>query len=235
MKLDVLVFAAHPDDAELFCGGSIAKMINQGYRVGIVDLTQGELGSRGSASVRKQEAGEAAKILGINVRENALIPDGNIELTPENRLRVIRFIRKYRPAIVFAPYREDRHPDHAHASQLVSEACFYSGLVKIETGQSVHRPKQIIYYLNHDLTNPSFVADISDFFGIKLKAIKAYQSQFYSGKKSDEPETFISSKAFWDFIETRARFYGNLAGVRYGEPFFTTSVIKIDNIFKIFA
>ncbi len=237
MKLDILAFGTHPDDVELFCGGTIARLVEQGCRVGIVDLTEGELGTRGNAQQRRKEAEIAANILGVHIRENAAIPDGNIELNSQNRQTIIHFVRKFQPALVIAPFDQDRHPDHEHASRLITEACFYAGLHKIEDGQKAHRPKGIIYYFSHYLEQPTFVVDISDFFKTKLMGLEAYESQFFSGtqRRTQEKETYISTMSFWQSIEMRAKFYGHLIGVEYGEPFFYRAPLKINNLFEIFA
>ncbi len=235
MKLDVLVFSTHPDDAELFCGGTIARLVHQGYRVGIVDLTHGELSTRGTRELRMQEALAAADVLGIHVRENAGLPDGNIENNRANQMVLINFIRRFQPKLVFAPFDQDRHPDHVHASKLVTESCFYAGLPKIKTEDPAFRPRQIIYYFSHYLEQPTFVVDVSEFFQTKLLALQAYASQFYNGQTSEEPETFISGKTFWEGIKARARFYGHMIEAEYGEPFFYRSVLKINNIYEFFA
>ncbi|WP_456409042.1 bacillithiol biosynthesis deacetylase BshB1 [Caldithrix abyssi] len=236
MKLDVLAFGTHPDDVELFCGGTIARLVDQGCRVGIVDLTRGELGTRGNAKLRHKESQVAAATLGVHIRENVGISDGNIALNPENRQKIIYFVRKFQPKLVLAPYEQDRHPDHEHASKLITESCFYAGLVRIEDGQKAHRPKGIIYYFSHHVQQPTFIVDISEFFKTKLMGLRAYKSQFYSGEKSDgQQETYISTAKFWQSIEVRARFYGNLIGVEYGEPFFYRSPLKITNLLENFA
>ncbi|MCD6377166.1 MAG: bacillithiol biosynthesis deacetylase BshB1 [Caldisericaceae bacterium] len=236
MKLDVLAFGTHPDDVELFCGGTIASLVEQGYRVGIVDLTRGELGTRGDVQTRQKEAEVAANILGVHIRENAGLADGNIEINSQNRHKLISLIRKFQPKLVLLPFNQDRHPDHEHASRLISEACFYAGLSKIEDGQQAHRPSSIIFYFSHYLKDPSFVVDISEFFKTKRMSLEAYESQFYTKQKQNtQPETYISSASFWQAIEIRARFYGHLIGVEYGEPFFYCSPLKINNLFEIFA
>ncbi len=233
-EMDVLVFAPHPDDAELFCGGAILKLKKQGARVGLIDLTRGELGTRGSAEKRREEAAEAARILGVDLRENAGLPDGNIAVDTASKRTVIEFIRTYRPKIVLAPYWEDRHPDHVNASHLLSAAFFYSGLEKVKTEREAYRPKSLIYYFQHKVERPSFVVDISDEFKTKLEAIKAYTSQFHD-PGSKEPETYISSPEFMKSVETRARYFGFQIGAAHGEPFYVKSAIKIDNLQQIFA
>lgn len=229
MKLDALFFAAHPDDAELCCGGTIAKLVKSGKKTGIVDLTMGELGTRGSAATRKKEAGKASKVLGLSVRENLKIRDGDIENNPKNRLKVISVIRRYRPEIIFLPHFYDRHPDHGNAHILVKQSAFYSGLSKIHIpGLAAHKPKRNFYYMQTYTFEPSFIVDISDTFKIKMSAIACYSSQFYNPEMKG-PETFISDKKFIDYISARSEFYGFEIGVKYGEPFYTEEKIKIDS------
>ena len=232
MKLDSLFIGAHPDDVELSCGGTVVKMVKAGNSVGILNLTRGELSTRGSVKIREREASEAAKILGVKVRENLELEDGSIENNPGNRLKLISAIRKYTPELIFAPYPRDRHPDHKHASQLVSEASFYSGLTKIITKigskkQKPYRPNRILYYMQTYTFEPSFITDISNEFETKMKAIRCYASQFYN-PESKEPDTFISDKKFIEYLEARARFYGFQIGARYGEPFFSEEALKLD-------
>jgi len=232
MNLDVLVFAAHPDDAELTMGGTIAKLTQNNYKVGIIDFTKGELGTRGSAETRQKEAFQAAIILKLAIRENLLIPDGNIQRNKENLMKVIMAIRKYKPKILFAPYFNDRHPDHIDTSKLVKEAMFSSGLSKIKTfdkevAQENYRPKKLFYYMQTYSFEPSFVMDISESFDIKMKAVKVYDTQFYD-PKSKEPETFISQPGFLSFIEARAKIYGFQIGKQFGEPFFCEENIELD-------
>jgi bacillithiol biosynthesis deacetylase BshB1 len=232
--LDFLFFAAHPDDAEIFCGGTVSRLVSQNYKVGIIDLTKGELSTRGTVEIRAKETHEATKILNIHHRSNLGIADGNIDNTQENRIKIEEAIREQKPKIVFVPYNEDRHPDHINASKVVTEACFYSGLVKIETKHPAFRPKSVIYYFSHVVREPSFIVDISDYLETKIKAIKAFKSQFFN-PDSTQPETFISNKRFIESIEGRARYFGHQIGVEYGEPFFVKSKIKINNIYEIFS
>ena len=234
MKLDILAFSAHPDDVELSCGGTVVKMVKSGYAVGIADLTEAELSTRGNVERRRKETENSSKILGISTRENLKIPDGQIENNSSNRLKMIRCIRKYQPEIILAPYFEDRHPDHVHASNLIMESNFYSGLSKIDTGVAPHRAKNVIYYYQHLVDKPSFVVDITDEFDRKMEAVKAFNSQFYN-PESDEPETYISQRRFLDSIQTRAQYFGYRIGVEYGEPFFIKSTIKINNLYEIFS
>lgn len=234
MKLDFLVFAAHPDDAELSMGGTIAKQINNGSKFGIIDLTQGELGTRGNKDTRAEESALASKVLNISIRENFKIPDGKIVVNDENINKIIVAIRKYRPAIIFAPYFNDRHPDHIDASMLIKRAHFLSGLPKIKTElegieQEAYRAKKIFYFAQTYEFSPTFIVDITDTFDIKMEAMRAYKSQFYNeGEKNSEPETFISSPDFFDSIIARAKTYGFKIGKKYGEPFYSEELIEVD-------
>jgi len=230
MNLDILVFAAHPDDAELSMGGTISKLTQENYKVGIVDLTKGELGTRGNEKTRQKEAAKADKILNVSVRVNLGIPDGDIQRTKENLMMVIREIRKFKPKIIFAPYCRDRHPDHQDASALVKEAMFSTGLPKVKTfgnriEQKAYRPKKLFYYMQTYTFEPTFIVDISESFKDKMEAIMAYQSQLYNSN-SKEPSTFISSKNFIEFIEGRSKFYGFSIGKGYGEPFYCEEAIE---------
>ena len=232
MNLDVLVFAAHPDDAELSMGGTIAKLTSQNFKVGLIDLTRGELGTRGSTDIRQKEAFQAALNLKIAVRENLNIPDGNIGKNQQNLVKVIMAIRKYRPKIIFAPFFNDRHPDHVDASALVKQAMFSTGLMKIKTfdkevAQQAYRPNRLFYYMQTYTFEPSFIVDVSSCFEIKMKAVNSYSSQFFN-PKSTEPETFISKPGFIQYIESRAQFYGFQIGKQYGEPFFCEEKIEFE-------
>lgn len=237
MNLDALVFAAHPDDAELAMGGTIAKFNKENLKIGIIDLTRGELGTRGTAETRQKEAFEAAIILKSSVRENLDLPDGNIANTKENLIKIIMIIRKYKPKIIFAPYFNDRHPDHIDASKLVKRAMFSTGLQKIKTfdkevPQAAYRPAKLIYYMQTYTFKPSFIVDISDTFQLKMDAVKSYSTQFHN-PKSIEPETFISKPGFLNYIESRAVFYGFQIGKNYGEAFFCEEEIEM-NIKNLF-
>lgn len=223
MKLDILAFAAHPDDIELAASGTLLAHIAMGKKVGIVDLTRGELGTRGSAELRDKEATESSKILGLHVRENLRMRDGFFVKDETHLLRVIEMIRKYQPEIVLANSEFDRHIDHGRAADLVHDACFLSGLRKIETShhgrdQEAWRPKAVYHYIQDYYTKPDVVFDITPFYDQKLKSISAFSSQFFN-LNSDEPETPISSKDFWDFLEARARQFGRLINATYGEGF----------------
>lgn len=232
MYLDVLIFAAHPDDAELSMGGTIAKLTKNNFKVGIIDITRGELGTRGTAEIRQKEAFQAAIILKTSVRENLSIPDGNIEKNKENLCKIVMEIRRYRPKIIFAPYFNDRHPDHIDASLLVKQAMFTTGLSKFKTFdkevlQQPYRPKKLFYYMQTYTFDPAFIVDISDTFDDKKKAVHCYSTQFHN-PKSTEPETFISQPQFINYIDARARFYGFHIGKNYGEPFYSEEKIEMD-------
>ena len=232
MNLDVLVFAAHPDDAELAMGGTIARFTHNEIKVGIIDLTRGELGTRGTPQTRQKEAFQAAILLKAAVRENLHIPDGGIAQNKENLMKVIMTLRKYKPRIVFAPYFNDRHPDHIYTSNLVKEAVFSSGLEKVKTfqkevSQEKFRPGKIYYYMQTYTFEPSFIVDITGYQELKMKAVKTYSTQFYD-PKSKEPETFISKPDFINYIESRSQFYGFQIGKQFGEPFFSEEKIELD-------
>jgi len=234
MKLDALIICAHPDDAELCMGGTIAKFIKNKMKVGIIDLTKGELGTRGNEQTRKIEAESSSKILGITVRESLDLHDGNIIINDENVLKVISKIRQHKPKIVFTSYFKDRHVDHINASQLVKKAFFMSGLQKVQTfinskQQEFYRPQKLYYYMHFYAFEPSFIVDISDTFETKMKSIKAFKTQFFD-PKSTEPETFISQPNFLKFVVSRAQVYGFRIGKTYGEPFFCEEDIEMSVI-----
>ena len=217
MKLDILAFGAHPDDVELSCSGTIAKEISLGKKVGIVDLTRGELGTRGSAEIRDVEAANAAKILGVQVRENLNMRDGFFVNDEKHQLEIIKMIRKYKPEIVLCNAIDDRHIDHPKGSRLVSDACFLSGLRRIETkldnvNQEAWRPKVVYHYIQWKVLEPDFVVDITGFMDIKEQSILAYSSQFYD-PNSKEPVSPITSKNFLDSVKYRAQDLGRLVGV----------------------
>jgi len=237
MKLDILAFAAHPDDVELSASGTLMKHIALGKKVGIVDLTQGELGSRGTIETRYTEAEKASQIMGIHYRENLKMRDGFFEINEENKLSIIQQIRKTQPTIVLANAVSDRHPDHARASKLISEACFYAGLVKIETQmdgeiQMAHRPKVLYHYIQDRFIRPDFVVDVSDFVDAKLEAIKAFKTQFYD-PESNEPNTPISGKEFLDFIKSRMRELARPIGADYAEGFTVERFVGVNDLFDL--
>ena len=223
MKLDILAFGAHPDDVELGCSGTIAKEVSQGKKVGIIDLTRGELGTRGSVETRNSESAKASEILGVSIRENLDMRDGFFVNDEAHQLKVIQMIRKYQPEIVLCNAIDDRHIDHGKGSKLVSDACFLSGLRQIKTElngeiQEAWRPKLIYHYIQWKNIEPDFVVDISDFMETKMNSVLAYGSQFYD-PKSNEPVTPIASKNFLESIKYRAQDLGRLVGVEYAEGF----------------
>ena len=238
--IDVLAIVAHPDDAELGCAGTLLLHAKKGQRTGIIDLTDGALGTRGSVAIRKKEAEQATQILGLSVRRQLDLQDGYIDNSQENKRKVIQIIRKYRPRIVITNALEDRHPDHGHAASLVTEAAFLSGLVKIETRneqeclQSAHRPKKLYYFLQAYYHEPSVVVDISEVWTQKMEALRAYRSQFQQSEKDTGPETYISRPAFQHFLEARARSLGFRIGATYGEGFMTKQLIGIQDLDTIF-
>lgn len=234
MKLDILAFGAHPDDVELGCGGTIAKEIALGKKVGIIDLTRGELGTRGSVEIRNRESANAAKILGVSVRENLDMRDGFFVNDESNQLEIIKMIRKYTPEIVLCNAIDDRHIDHGKGGQLVSDACFLSGLIKIETEikgekQDAWRPKLVYHYIQWKNIEPDFVVDITGYNEKKVEAILAYGSQFYNAN-SDEPETPIASKNFLESLSYRAQDLGRLIGVDYAEGFTVERYLAVNSL-----
>lgn len=220
VKLDILVFGAHADDVELACAGTVLRATKAGQKVGIIDLTMAEMGTRGDVETRRRESLESAEILGVELRERLDFGDGRMRAGEAEETELIRVIRRYRPEILIAPYPDDRHPDHTRTGQLVTDAWFYAGLVKRETGEPAHRPDAVLYYIQNYVQHPSFVVDITDHWEDRLRAIRAYRSQFHN-PSSDEPETFISQKSFIDMIEARARHFGALIGVEFGEAYVT--------------
>ncbi|MCW8981037.1 MAG: bacillithiol biosynthesis deacetylase BshB1 [Altibacter sp.] len=237
MKLDILAIGAHPDDVELGCGATLAKEINNGKKVGILDLTRGELGTRGSAEIRDKEAGKAAKILGASVRLNLEFADGFFVNNAASQLEVIKILRKYQPDIVLCNAVDDRHIDHAKGSRLASDACFLSGLARIETifegnHQKAWRPKQVYHYIQWKHITPDVVVDVSGFIEKKLEAVFAYASQFHR-ENAVEPETPISSTNFRDSITYRAQDLGRLIGVAHGEGFTAERYVAVDSLFKL--
>jgi bacillithiol biosynthesis deacetylase BshB1 len=234
MKLDILAFGAHPDDVELGCSGTIAKEISLGKKVGIIDLTRGELGTRGSAEIRDREAAAAAKILGVSVRENLNMRDGFFVNDEEHQLAVIRMIRKYQPDIVLCNAVDDRHIDHGKGSKLVSDACFLSGLRKIETEyngetQTTWRPKVVYHYIQWKNLQPDFVVDVTGFTDIKQQAILAYSSQFYN-PEAKEPETPIATKNFLESLHYRTQDLGRLIGTEHGEGFTVERYLAVKSL-----
>ena len=234
-KLDLLVFAAHPDDAELCTGGLIAKMVRLGHKVGIVDLTTGQMGTRGSVAQREEEAVRATKILGLTVRDNLGLIDGELSAEdPPTKRKVVEVIRKYRPTVVLAGLEVDRHPDHYRGGQLVSDAAWLADRIKYDTDQVRHQVKRLCYYPQHYVKDVSFVVDISEDFETKLRAVLAFSTQLYQAD-SKEPTTAISSKDFMDFWKARARYFGGLIGRSYGEPYFMHQPAEIFDPVKLWS
>lgn len=238
MKLDILVLASHPDDAEISCAGTIARHIALGHKVGIVDLTQGELGTRGTVEIRAREAAASARILGVAVRENLGLKDGFFQNDPTHQLSVIRAVRKFQPSIVLANAVYDRHIDHGKGASLAYDACFLSGLVRIETfddngkKQMPWRPGVVYHYIQSLYIEPDFIVDISDYWDKKVEAIQAFKSQFYD-PSSDEAETYISSPGFIKMLEARAIDWGYAIGTRYGEGFTTRRYPGVKSLFDL--
>lgn len=228
MKLDILAIGAHPDDVELGCGGTVAKMVAEGKKVGILDLTRGELGTRGTAETRKNEAAAAAEILGVEFRENLGFRDGFFVNDEKHQLKLIEVIRKYRPEIILCNAVDDRHIDHGKGADLVESACFLSGLRKIETGQEAWRPKHIFHYIQWYPLTPDFVMDISGYLEKKKEAVFAFKTQFFD-PKNEEPNTPISSKLFQESIENRAKDLGMLIGSEAGEGFMLKGYLGLKN------
>ncbi|RQP14404.1 MAG: bacillithiol biosynthesis deacetylase BshB1 [Chryseobacterium sp.] len=234
MKVDILAIGAHPDDVELSCGGTLAKLIDEGKTVAVVDLTEGELGTRGSREIRASEAAEAARLLGISARENLNMPDGFLENSKDYQLRIVQKVRKYRPDIVIANAIDDRHPDHAKAAKLVSDACFLAGLRRIETAdengqaQEAWRPSHIFHYIQWKDVKPDFTVDITGYLDKKIEVCMAYRSQFYN-PDSDEPITPIATKDFMESLRYRAQDLGRLSGVEHAEGFTTEKLIALNN------
>lgn len=236
MKIDLLVIAAHPDDAELGCGGTLAKHVSLGYRVGIIDLTRGELGTRGTPAAREREAAAAANILQLAVRENLDLPDGFFENSRDHLEPVIRAIRKYQPQVVVTNAPSDRHPDHGRAAALVIQACFLAGLPKVTFPQDATppwRPKNIFHFIQSRYLQPDFVVDISAFWEKKMASISAFKTQFHD-PDSAEPATFISTPDFLKLIEARATEHGHAIGAKYGEGFIKHQQIGVGSLFDFF-
>lgn len=239
-KVDILVFAAHPDDAELGCSGTILNQIHKGNKVAIVDLTKGELGSRGTAEIRSQESAASTKILGLTARMNAEFADGFFESDKEHCLKLVEYIRFFQPEIVLCNAIHDRHPDHGNGSVLASRACFLAGLIKIETtwmgeNQLAWRPKNVYHYIQDRYIQPDFVVDISNHWEEKMNCILAFKSQFYNPETNlnGEPQTYISGKGFLQSVESRAREFGHSIGVEYGEGFTKEKQLGVNDIFDL--
>lgn len=237
-KLDILVLPVHPDDAELGCSGTILKEIAAGKKVGIVDLTRGELGTRGTAEIRDNEAAASAKILGLAIRDNLSLPDGFFENTKEYQLKVIAAIRKYQPEIVITNAYHDRHPDHGRASELVEASAFLSGLRKIETSdngktQEAWRPKQVLHFIQDNYIKPDILVDVTAHWDKKVESIHAFGSQFFNPDWQNEPQTYISSPEFIAVVEARAREFGKSIGVKYAEGFTSRKILGVESLFDL--
>lgn len=237
MTADVLAIAAHPDDIELTCGGTIAKLVRTGHTVAIAELTEGELGTRGSREIRSEEAKKAAEILGVAERRNLKMPDGNIEVSDSNMKKVISLIREFRPRFLLIPPPNERHPDHVHTYTLCKEAWYYAGLAKIKTtlggkAQDAYRPFMYFHYMQKFEFQPSFVVDITGYHDVRMAAIRAHASQFHDPSRN-EPETMLSRPEFMNIVETRARYYGQMIGVEFGEPFLSPVQIGVDGLFSL--
>jgi len=235
LKLDILVLAVHPDDAELGCGGTILKHIALGQKVGIVDLTRGELGTRGSAAIRAQEAAAAAEILGLAARENLELADGFFKNDEEHQRKVIAIIRKYQPDIVITNAYHDRHPDHGRASELVEASAFLSGLRKIETLLNGHlqkewRPRLVMHFIQDNYIKPDILIDVTEYWDKKIESIKAYGSQFYNPDWKEEHQTYISSAGFYEAVESRAREFGKAIQVNFAEGFTSRKLLGVENL-----
>lgn len=237
MQVDILAFGAHPDDVELSAAGTILSHVRQGKKVAVVDLTEGELGSRGTVETRYSEAAAASDILGLSARVNLQMADGFFEHNEANLKKIVEQIRHFKPEIVFANAIQDRHPDHPKGSKLVSEACFLAGLRKIETNwngekQEAYRPKAVYHYIQDRYSRPDFVVDVTDFVEDKFSSIKAYKTQFYD-PDSKEPQTPISGEEFFEFLRGRMAEYGRQIGVKYGEGFTVERLIGVKDIFGL--
>lgn len=237
MKIDILAVGAHPDDVELSCAATLAKEMSRGKKVGILDLTRGELGTRGTAEIRDQEAKRAAEILGVEFRHNLNLPDGFLQNDKFSQLEIIKILRKYKPEIVLCNAIDDRHPDHGKASKLTSDACFLSGLRRIETEfegekQEAWRPKHVYHYIQWENLEPDFVVDVTGFIDKKMESVFAYTSQFYD-PDSQEPLTVISTETFKESINYRARELGRLIDVEYAEGFTSERYVAVDSLYDL--
>ena len=231
--IDLLAIFAHRDDAELNCGGTLAKAARAGHAVGILDLTQGEMGTRGTAEIRAAEAEKAAKVLGVSVRENLGLPDAGIVNDPQTREKLVRALRRLRPKVVIAPALEGRHPDHRVTAQLVRDACFLGGLAKLAPDAPKHRPLKILHALTYrqDFVRPSFVVDVSDDFETKLESIRCYASQFEGATQAGE--VYPNGEPLEDVVRHYGAYYGTLIRCRYGEPFYTTELMAVDDVVSL--
>ncbi len=233
-SVDIIFFGAHPDDVELSCGGTVAKCGKDGLRVAIVDLTRGEMGTRGTPQTRKRESANAAKVLGCTFRQQLDFQDGNLQTGREQELQIIEILRRTTPKLVVAPWPDDRHPDHTRTGRIVTEASFYAGLRALETGLGAHRPQAVLYYLQNYMVTPSLVVDVTKHWKTKMRSVAAYRSQFHD-PSSKEPQTFISDPKFLDMIDARGKHFGALIGVAYGEAFVTKQPPRIDDLLGAYA
>ncbi|MFC1508520.1 bacillithiol biosynthesis deacetylase BshB1 [Candidatus Omnitrophota bacterium] len=229
MNLDILCMMAHPDDAEILCGGTLIKLKDQGYHVGIIDFSRGEMGTRGDAGQRTKEAACSAEIMGVDIRENLEFPDAYIENTVENRRKVVNAIRKYRPCLIITHDKNNRNPDHTQTSLLINESCFTAGLAKYDTGQKPHRPNKVLYTMEYYGFTPSIIVDISAQFERKMKAVDCYQSQIYNLEYEGLP-TYISSDRFATEIESRMRYFGSRIHTDFAEVFRMDTPVEIRDI-----
>ena len=232
--VDVIFFGAHPDDVELSAGGTAAKFVKDGLRIGIVDLTRGEMGTRGTPQTRKREAANSAKALGAKFRQQLDFGDGNLQTGREQELEIIEILRLRRPRLVIVSYPDDRHPDHTRTGRIVTEASFYAGLKSLKTSLPAHRPQVVAYYLQNYMVTPSFVVDVTKSWKTKMKAVAAYKSQFFD-PASKEPKTFISDPKFLEMIEARGKHFGALIGREYGEAFVTKQPPMIDDVIGAYS
>src|ERR1051326_343749 len=234
MTVDIIFFSAHPDDSELSCGGTIAKLVKDGLRVGMIELTRGGLGTRGTPQTHKKEAAKAARALGATFREQLDFGDGNLQTGRDEELQIIALLRQWKPKLVVTSWPDDRHPDHTRTGRLVTEASFYAGLKSLKTDLPEHRPQAVLYYLQNYMVTPSFVVDCTATWKTKMRAVYAYKSQFYD-PKSKEPPTFISDPKFLDMIEARGKHSGALIGVAYGEAFVTKQPPKVNDLVAAYS
>lgn len=232
--VDFIFFGAHPDDVELSAGGTVAKLVRDGYRVGIVDLTRGEMGTRGTPQTRKREAQAAARALGAAFREQLDFGDGALRTTRDEEMQIVDLLRRWRPSLVVAPYPDDRHPDHTRTGRIVTEASFYAGLRQLTTDRPAHRPQTTLYYLQNYMFTPSFVVDVTNVWKTKMKAIAAFKSQFHD-PKSKEPMTFIAHPRFLEMIVARGKHFGALIGADFGEAFVTKQPPRVDDLIAAYA
>lgn len=232
--VDILFFGAHPDDIELSAGGTAAKLVKDGLRIGLVDLTRGEMGTRGTPQTRKREAANAARALGATFRQQLDFGDGNLQTGREQELEIIAVLRQRRPKLVIAPYPDDRHPDHTRTGRIVTEASFYAGLKALKTDLPAHRPQTVLYYMQNYMVPPSFVVDVTASWKTKMRSVAAYKSQFHD-PKSKEPQTFISDPKFLEMIDARGKHFGALIGAAYGEAFVTKQPPRVDDLIGAYS